>query len=117
MSTARSVGVLLAIAALIAFLPGGDDVSSVASRTLSLAFISVIVFGISWAYRHNRFDLEPLTPRTRALLYSAIGLLAVAFAASSRLTPTAGGTLFLIGLFAAAGAGLYFVWREYHSLA
>ena len=45
MTTARNVAIVLAIAALIAFLPGGGDVAELVSRTLSLAFIGVIVFG------------------------------------------------------------------------
>jgi len=116
-STARNVGVVLVIAGLIAFLPGGGDASAIVSRVLSLSFIGVIVFGISWAYRHQRIDLEPLAPAYRALLYGAVGVIVLALAASSRLTPTAGGTLFLIGLLSAGAAGLYVVWREYHALA
>ena len=117
MSTARNVGILLAIAALIAFLPGGGNVASVASRTLSLAFIAVVVFAVAWAYRNKRIDIEPLTPALRALLYSSIGLFVLTFAAWSRLSPTSGGMLFAIGLLAAGGGGLYYVWREYHQLA
>ncbi len=116
MSTGRNVAIILVIAALIAFLPGGGNFAEIVSRTLSLAFIGVIVFGISWAYRRQRIDLEPLTPAFRALLYGAIGVIVLAFVAASELTPTPGGTLFLIGLLAGAAGGLYFVWREYHSL-
>ena len=61
MSTARNVAIILAIAALIAFLPGGGDVAEIVSRTLSLAFIGVIVFGVAWAYRRERIDIEALT--------------------------------------------------------
>ena len=116
MTTARNVAIVLAIAAIITFLPGGGDVADVVSRTLSLAFIGVIVFGISWAYRRRRIDLEPLTPAFRVLLYGSVGLIVLALAAASRLTPTPAGTLALLCLLAVGAGGLYAVWRELHAL-
>jgi hypothetical protein len=115
-TTARNVAIVLAIAAVITFLPGGGDFAEIASRTLAMAFIGVIVFGIAWAYRRERIDLEPLTPAFRLLLYSAIGVIALTLAAASKLTPTPEGTLLLIVLLCGAAAALYAVWREYHSL-
>ena len=116
MTTARNVAIILAIAAIITFLPGGGDVAEVVSRTLSLAFIGVIVFGIVWAYRRQRIDIEPLTPALRLLLYSSVGVIVLALAAASRLTPTPEGTLLLLGLLGAGAGGLYAVWRELHAL-
>jgi hypothetical protein len=116
-STARNVAIVLAIAALIAFLPGGGDFAQIVGRTLSLAFIGVIVFGLSWAYRRYRLDIEGLPVGHRVLLYGAIGTLVLAFAGSSQMTRTTGGGLLFVLLLVGAAGALYAVWREYRSYA
>ena len=117
MSTARNVGIVLVVAALIAFLPGGGDVAALVSRTLSLAFIGVIVFGLVWAYRRGKLDIASLPVGHRVLLYGAIGTLALAFAASSQLTDTSSGALILLLLILGSAIALFAVWREYRSYA
>ena len=115
MSTARNVAIVLAVAALIAFLPGGGDVAALVSRTLSLAFIGVIIFGLAWAYRRYRLDIESLPMGHRVLLYGAIGTLVLAFAGSSQMTDTSGGALLLVALILASAAALFAVWRQYRA--
>ena len=115
MSTARNVAIVLAIAALIAFLPGGGDVAALVGRTLSLTFLGVIVFGLAWAYRRHRLDIESLPLGYRVLLYGAIGTIVLAFAGSSQMTDTSGGALLLVAMIAAGIGGLIAVWRQYSS--
>ena len=117
MSTARNVGIVLAVAALIAFLPGGGDFAALVSRTLSFAFIGVIVFGLAWAYRRHRLDIEALPVGHRVLLYGAIGTLVLAFAGSSQMTDTSAGSLLLVVLLVGCALALFAVWREYRSYA
>jgi uncharacterized membrane protein len=108
-STARNVAIVLALAAAITFLPGGGDVAAVVGRTLSLAFLAVLAWGLAYLYRRHRSDLEQLRVSFRALLYGAGGVLVLAFAGTS-------GVVLLILLVAVALA-LLAVWQEYRSLA
>jgi hypothetical protein len=115
-STARNVAIIAAIAAVIAFLPGGGDVAAVVSRTLSLAFAAVVAWAGWWAYRHFALDLDALPGGFRALLYAAIGLVVLALAGSSRLTATTSGSLVFIMLLGAAVLALVAVWRAHREL-
>lgn len=109
MSTARNVAIVLAIAAAVTFLPGGGDVAAVIGRTLSLAFIAVIAWGLVYLYRRHRTDLEQLRIGFRVLLYAAGGVLVLALAGTT-------GVVLLILLVAVALA-LFAVWQEYRTLA
>lgn len=109
MTTWRNVAIVLAIAAAVTFLPGGGDVADVISRTLSLAFIAVMAWGLMILYRRHRSDLEQLPVAFRALLYGAGGVLVLAFAGTS-------GFVLLILLVVVALA-LLAVWQQYRSLA
>jgi hypothetical protein len=86
-------------------------------RTLSLAFIGVIIFGLAWAYRRYRLDIESLPIGYRVLLYGAIGTLVLAFAGSSQMTDTSTGALLLVLLLVASAGALFAVWRQYRSYA
>jgi hypothetical protein len=108
-STARNVAILLALAAVVTFLPGGGAVAEVVGRTLSLAFLAVLAWGLAYLYRSHRLDLEQLRLGFRLLLYLAGGVLVLAFAGTS-------GVVLLILLVAVALA-LLAVWQEYRTLA
>lgn len=116
MSTARNVAIVAAIAAAIAFLPGGGDVAAVVSRTLSLAFAAVIAWAGWWAYRRFALDLDALPPGYRGLLYAAIGGVVLAFAGASRLTATTPGALVFILILGSAALALVAVWRTHREL-
>lgn len=117
MTAARNILIVLAIAAAVEFLPGGGDAAAIVSRTLSVAFIAVILLGLAWAYRRFALDLDLLPFGYRALLYGTVGGLVLAFAASDRLTGTGAGSLAFIAILAAAAGALYAVWRRYRALA
>ena len=117
MIIARNVAIVLAIAAAIDLLPGGGDAAAIVSRSVSLAFIGVIVFGAGYVYRRQRYDLDALPSGYRALAYGAIGALVLAVAAYSRMTSTVSGGLAFAGIVAVAVLALVYVWREHRSLA
>jgi hypothetical protein len=112
MTVARNVAIVLALAALVAFLPGGGTAAAVIGGVLStLILVSFVLLAARW-YRERRMDLVSLGDRWRLLLYGAIGAAVLVMAARPRLQETTGGTLVWVGVLAGAAYSLYLVWRH-----
>ncbi|WP_445151677.1 hypothetical protein [Baekduia sp. Peel2402] len=113
--TVRNVLILVAIAAVVAFLPGGGDAAGLIGRVLSIG-ISVIfvLLGIRF-YRENRVAVFSLGDKYRAIAYASLGALVVAFAGRDKLTDSGAGSFVLILLFAGAIGGAYAVWRHHRA--
>jgi hypothetical protein len=116
-NTARNIGLILVLAAAVAFVPGGGTTASVVGGVLStLILVSLVIFVVR-LYREHRLDLEGLGDRWRGLLYAAIGVVVVAMAARPRLVETSAGTLVFVGLLGSAVYAVYLVWRHYREYA
>jgi len=116
-TTARNVLIILALAALVAFLPGGGTGAAVLGGVLStLILVSFVLLGARF-YRENRYDIDGLGDRWRATLYGALGVIVLAMAARSRLVTTGPGTLAWIVAVAGSAYALYLVWRHHRSYA
>ena len=111
-TTARNVLILLALGAVVAFLPSGGDAATVASRALSLAFLGVFAFGGVWAYRSNRVAIQSLEPGLRVTLYAGVAGLVFAAAGYRWLTATSGRALLFMAIVAASIAALVVVWQR-----
>ena len=111
-TTARNILILLALAAVVAFLPSGGDAATVASRALSMAFLGVFAFGGVWAYRTNRIAIESLEPGLRIALYAGVAGLVFAAAGYRWLTATSGRSLLFMAIIAASVAALLVVWQR-----
>jgi hypothetical protein len=113
--TARNVLILVAVAAAVAFLPGGGETAGLVWALLGIALTATFVFlGIRF-YRENRVAIFSLGDKHRALAYGALAAVVVAFAGSRKLTQTGIGSLVLVLLIAGAlGAG-YAVWKHHRS--
>lgn len=114
-TTVRNVLILVAIAAVVAFLPGGGDAAGLIGRVLSIG-ISVIfvLLGVRF-YRENRVAIFSLGDKHRAIAYASLGALVVAFAGRTKLVDSGAGSLVLILLFAGAIGGAYAVWRHHRA--
>ena len=117
MSRARNIAIVLALAAVVAFLPGGGTGASVLGSVLSTLIIVSFVLLAARFYRERRIDIEGLGDRWRLLLYGALGLIVLTFAAAGRLFETGIGTLVWIALLAGSVYVLVLVWRQYRSYA
>jgi len=104
--TVRNIAIVLALAAIVAFVPGGGSGAGVLIQVVSLAFLTALGWVASVMYRQNRVTLYSLGDRRRAALYAAIGVLAVTFTATSRLWATSAGSVAWLVLI---GAGVYVV--------
>ena len=114
MSAARNVGIVLVLAAAVAFIPGGGTTASVVGAVLSTLILVSLVFFVARLYRDHQLDLEMLGDRWRGLLYGAVAVIVVAMAARPRLRSEGdGGTIVWIVLLAGAAYAIYLVWRHY----
>ncbi len=100
--TARNVVIVLAIAALVALVQGGQTAANVALQALSLVFLGVIVYFLSIIYRQYRTTLYGLGDRRRAMLYVALGVGTLTLTASSKLWATGAGSVAWVLLLAAS---------------
>ena len=57
MSIARNVGIVLVLAAAVAFIPGGGTTAAVAGAVLSTLILVSLVFFVGRLYRDHRLDL------------------------------------------------------------
>jgi hypothetical protein len=112
----RNIAIVLAIAALVAFAPGGGTTSNVIVQAVSLIFLGALGWVAMIMYREHRTSLYSLGDRRRAALYAAAGTLAVTLTATSRLTSTSAGSVAWLVLIAAAlyvGATVIWSARKY----
>jgi hypothetical protein len=113
----RNIAIVLALAALVYFVPGGGGAAALIGALLSTAILASFVMLAARFYRERRTDLVGLGDRWRALLYGAIGVIVLAMAARPRLIETGGGTLAWLVAVAGSAYALYRVWRHYREYA
>ena len=113
MKTVRNVLIILALAAAVAFLPGGGA----GVRTIATFFTVLMFGGLAWwagrLYMEHRYEIIGLGDRNRALLYGAFAVIVLTLAASSRLLATGLGIIMWLALMSAAVFAIYTVWRAY----
>jgi hypothetical protein len=113
--TLRNVLIVLAVAAAVAFLPGGGQTAGLVQAVLSIAITVVLVLlGIRF-YRENRVAVFSLGDRHRGLLYGALAAIVLALAGRSQLTHTGIGSLVFVALLVGAAGALYAVWQHHRS--
>jgi len=117
MATARNIGIILLLAAAVAFLPGGGTTAGLIGGILSTLIMVSLVFFAFRFYREHRVELDGLGDRWRGLLYGAIAAVVLALAALPRLKDTSGGTLVVVVLLGGAAYAFYAVWRRYREYA
>ena len=113
--TVRNVLILLAIAALVQFVPGGSRGAAVVEAVLWTALgVAVGFLGVR-LYREHRISLDSLGPKHRALLYGALALGAVLLAGRAEMWSTGGGEVLWFVLLALAIYLLVVVYRFWRS--
>ena len=116
MKNVRNIVIVLAIAAVVAIVPGGGTGASVVTQVVSLAFLASLAWFGSVMYRQHRVSLYSLGDGRRALLYVAAGVAAVTLTGTSRLwSSNAGKVVWLVLLGGAIYAAFAVVWaaRKY----
>jgi hypothetical protein len=115
--TARNLAIIMLLALVIAFLPGGGNLAAAVLTALTMALLTGIAWMIYTFSRENQLTLATLTDGRRAILYGGVGLLALLIAGSDKLFSTGGGTLLWILLLAIAIGAIWRVWMEANTLS
>jgi hypothetical protein len=108
----RNVAIVMVLALGVAFAPGGGNAAEAVLAALTMAFLAGIAWMLYVLSRQNQLTLSTLSDGRRAILYGALGLLALLIAGSDELFSTGGGTLAWILLLGAAIGAIWRIWIE-----
>ncbi len=109
MKTTRNIVIILALAALVALVPGGGTGANVAVATLRIAFYAAAAWGAQLLYREHRTRLYSLGEKRRAILYVAAGAIAFALIGTSRMWSTSAGSVIWLVLMGGAAYAIFAV--------
>ena len=108
-TTVRTVLIVLALAAVVAFVQGGQTAANVAIQAVTLAFLGTLVWFASLTYRERRVSLYGLGDGRRALLYVALGVATLTLTATSRLWHSGAGSVAWLILLAGSAYAVFAV--------
>jgi hypothetical protein len=117
MRVARNVAIIMLLALIVAFLPGGGNLADALLTALTMGLLAGIAWMVYTVSRENQLTLATLDDGRRAVLYGAVGLIALLIAGSDKLFATGGGTLLWILLLAVAVGAIWRVWMEANTLS
>ena len=113
MTAVRNILIILALAAVVQFAPGGGDSAALVNAVLlTLLNVIFVYFGVRF-YRERRTDILTLDDRWRAIFYGALGVIILAMAARPRLVTTGGGVILWLVAVAGSAYALYRAWRHH----
>lgn len=112
MQTVRNVAIIAMLALGVAAIPGGGTAAETVLAALVMGFLAAIGFLVYRLYRENQLTLSTLTDPQRAVLYGAIGVIALMIAGADELLDSGLGTLIWIALIALSALAIFRVWTE-----
>ena len=112
MRTLRNAAIVMLLALAVAFVPGGGNVAEAVLTAITMGFLAAIAWTIFVLSRQNQLTLATLSDGRRAILYGALGLIALLIAGSDEMFSSGVGTLAWILLLGASIAAIWRVWIE-----
>lgn len=112
MRTLRNVAIVMLLALVVAFVPAGGNVADAILTAITMSFLAAIAWTLFVLSRQNQLTLAALSDGRRAILYGALGLIALLVAGSDEMFSSGGGTLAWILLLGVAVAAIWRVWTE-----
>jgi TRAP-type C4-dicarboxylate transport system permease small subunit len=110
----RNIAIIVALAAAVWLLPGGDAASRTVGNVLGIIFIGGLLFFGYRLYMEHRETIFGLEERQRGILYASLALGAITLVATRRMWDEGGlGAVLWLAFISAAIWGLYSVWRAY----
>jgi hypothetical protein len=110
--TLRNVAIVIGLALVVAFVPGGGNAADALLTAITIAFLTAIAWTVYVLSRQNQLTLATLSDGRRAVLYGALGMIALLIAGSDELFSSGLGTLAWLMLLAASVAAIWRVWVE-----
>ena len=102
----------MVLALAVAFAPAGGNAANTVLTALTMGFLAGIAWMLYVMSLQNQLTLATLSDARRAVLYGALGLIALLVAGTDELFATGGGTLAWILLFGASIAAIWRIWLE-----
>jgi hypothetical protein len=112
MRNVRNVAIILVLALGVAFIPSGGNVVEAIFAAITMGFLAGITWMLYVMSRQNQLTLATLTDSRRAILYGALGMIALLIAGTDKLFSTGGGTVLWVLLLGASVAAIWRVWME-----
>jgi hypothetical protein len=111
----KNVLAIMALAALVAFAPGGGNGANTVLTALTMGFLVVVAWFAFDLYRQNQLTVATLGDARRAVLFGALGLIALLIAGTDKFFASGGGTLAWIVLLGVAAGAIWRIWLEARS--
>jgi hypothetical protein len=108
----RNIAIVMVLALLVAFAPAGGNVTDAVLTAITMGFLAAIAWTVFVLSRQNQLTLAALSDGRRAILYAALGMIALLIAGSDELFSSGGGTLAWIVLLGASIAAIWKIWME-----
>ena len=112
LQTLRNVAIILAVAAVVDFLPGGGAAADTVMAALTLIFLATIAWFVYRLYREQQLTLATLSDPQKAGLFGAVGGIALLVVAYDEFSSWSGGILLWIALLAGCVGGIFLIWRS-----
>jgi hypothetical protein len=113
LQTARNIAIILLLALGVTVLPGGGAAADTMLNALNIAFLAAIAWFAYTVYRRQELTISGMPDSRRALLFGAVGLIALLVAGYDQFSDWGNGALLgWICLLAAAIIAIVAVWRE-----
>lgn len=115
MRALRNIAIVMLLALVVAFVPGGGNLAEAVLTALTMGLLAGIAWMLFVLGRQNQLTLAALSDGRRAILYGALGLIALLIAGANELFSTGGGTLAWILLLGASIGAIWRIWLEAHT--
>jgi hypothetical protein len=112
MRAMRNVAIVMVLAVVVAFVPAGGNAADTILTAITMGFLAAIAWSLYVLSRQQQLTLATLSDGRRAILYAALGLIALLIAGSDEMFASGGGTLAWILLLGASVAAIWRVWTE-----
>jgi hypothetical protein len=112
MRTLRNAAIVMLLALFVAFAPAGGNAADTILAAITMGFLAGIAWTLFVLSRQNQLTLAALSDGRRAILYAALGMIALLIAGSDELFASGGGTLAWILLLGASIGAIWKVWTE-----
>jgi len=115
MRTVRDIAIIMALALAVAFAPSGGNVAEAILTAITMGFLAALAWMLFVLGRQNQLTLATLSDGRRAILYGALGVIALLIAGADELFGSGGGTLLWILLLGASIAAIWRIWIDAHT--